>query len=152
MHWRRRPQRLEARREAVVLAARRAKDAGELERARELVYAALGALASRAPGCVVGSTALPTLLFSALGSEGGGLRLAVAESLGAVAGVYTGAAPSILDDLASLLLRCADSPEPRVRQAALDWAVRVFPFADVRARYICLRLVSDPRVEVRGLA
>jgi hypothetical protein len=39
-----------------------------------------------------------------------------------------------------------------VRQAAIDWAVRCFPFSDPRARFTALRLVGDTRVEVREAA
>jgi hypothetical protein len=31
----------------------------------------------------------------------------------------------------------------RVRLVVIDWAVRIFPFSNVRARYLCLRLVGE---------
>lgn len=130
------------------------RDAQEQQRLREHVYSAIGTLAARVPTAFASSLAVPKLLFAKLGSEDADVRLSVSEALSMVAGVYrSGEAPAaVLEDLHGLLEAAATSSEPRVRQAALDWAVRVFPFSDVRARYICIQLVGDPRVEVRELA
>lgn len=85
------------------------------------------------------------------------LRLAAAELLAALASAYapkgagsttgsptpvTAVTPAMLEELHGLLGGYAGHSEHRVRLAVLDWAVRIFPFSNVRARYICMRLVG----------
>lgn len=94
------------------------------------------------------------------------LRLAAGELLAALAGAYSPPPPpdkqlqqsqkpptaplapvypAILEELHGLLANCAGHADYRVRLAALDWAVRIYPFSNVRARYLCVRLVGEQR-------
>lgn len=144
------------------------RESNEKDRLREVVYSAIGALATRVPAAFASSLAVPKLLFQRLSTEDPTMRLSVAEALSMLAGVYSfrrgGAAAvsqgivypqvstTVLEDLHDLLSHYGEHKESRVRIAVLDWANRVFPFSDVRARYICCKLVGDVRVEVREAA
>ena len=88
--------------------------------------------------------------------------MSVGELVGALVGVYTvrrdsgdgetghEATPDgVLEEIRGILERSARSSEPRVRLAAAEWAGRVYAFSDVRARYTCVMLLGDERVEVR---
>ena len=166
-----------ARAEAARIAASAYRESGERERLREATYSAIGALAARAPAAFQGSLAVAKRLFAALRDEDPSVRLSVAEALSSLATAYEtprrggGSTPlsvALREELHDLLLLASDTGRStaagdgtdsgdeivgstdnyRVRLAAIDWASRVFPFSDVRARYLALRLTADRRPEV----
>jgi len=120
-------------------------------RLRESAYGALGSLAAAAPEACAKDLTLPTLLFGRLQDEQSDAKLAVAEALSRIAPAFA-AAPRERRGGIELLLEHARNGEPRARQAALDWACTVFPFDDVRARFLCVLLAGDARVELRDAA
>lgn len=85
-------------------------------------------------------------------SEDSELRLCVAEAVSVLASCYQPAADGVKAALVPLLTACARSGEPRCRLTALDWFQRLFPFADLTARSVCVTLSADDRSDVRAAA
>ena len=55
-----------------------------------------------------------------------------------------------LDDIRLLLLDAITTQTSSgVRLCAAQWAVRLFPFSDAAARYICILAAADTKIEVR---
>ena len=54
-----------------------------------------------------------------------------------------------LQDIKALLLEGIGNPSEGVRLCSTQWATRLFPFADVEARYICVLAAADKKLEVR---
>ena len=119
---------------------------------RESTYSAFGQLAQRVPHVFASNTMVVKMLFSQLETEDVDLRLPISESLSLIASGYVAASPSILAELSTLLTSKLHVAEQRARQAALDWFKRVFPFAEMPARYACVVLAADSRSEVRSAA
>lgn len=59
---------------------------------------------------------------------------------------HTGAT---LHSIQELLLEGIRNPSEGVRFCAAQWAVRLFPFGDVTARYVCILAAADHKLEVR---
>lgn len=49
----------------------------------------------------------------------------------------------------ALLLASVASPKEAARLAAAQWAMRLFDFAHVPARYVCVLAAGDTKLEVR---
>ena len=54
-----------------------------------------------------------------------------------------------MQDIKALLLEGIGNPSEGVRLCSTQWATRLFPFADVEARYICVLAAADKKLEVR---
>ena len=55
-----------------------------------------------------------------------------------------------LDDIRTLLLDgITTQMSSGVRFCSVQWAVRLFPFSDAAARYICMLAAADTKIEVR---
>ncbi len=54
-------------------------------------------------------------------------------------------AGEVLAAVQQLLLDGVRQPQEVVRMAALQWALKLFPFRDVPARYVCVLAAADSR-------
>lgn len=55
------------------------------------------------------------------------------------------AADEVLAGVRQLLLDSIQAPHESVRMVALQWALKLFPFSDVPARYVCILGAADTR-------
>ncbi|PRW21127.1 proteasome-associated ECM29-like protein isoform X1 [Chlorella sorokiniana] len=120
---------------------------------RGFTYQAVGQLAQRQPQAFAGRTDIAARFFSALATEPAGVRAAVQEATASLAAAFRGAQGDTAEALQQLL---ADSiaqqqPEP-VRMAALQWAIKLFPFGHIPARYLCMLAAADPRFQISEAA
>lgn len=55
--------------------------------------------------------------------------------------------------LQQLLLGSVAAQQPEaVRMAALQWSIKLFPFAHIPARYLCILAAADPRFQIAEAA
>lgn len=115
---------------------------------------AIGQLAQRCPAAFSSRPEVAERFFQALATEPPGVRAAVQESTTALAQAFRGAGGEAGAAVQALLLRTVTSPEEAVRGAAVQWAVRLYPFAHAPARYICILAAGDVRYSIAeaGLA
>ena len=85
-------------------------------------------------------------------SEAPEVKVSVQEALSLCCGAYTGASEVTKELLMGLLLSSHRIPAHQPRFCAVYWANRLFAFRDVRARYVCLLAIGDPKTEVRDEA
>jgi len=119
---------------------------------RGFTYSAVGQLALRAPQLFLADVAIAERLFESLASEPPELKVSVQEALSMSCNAYSGVAGADKERLIALLLDASCGAKKHSHQArfcAVYWANRLFPFSDVRARYVCLLAVADPKIEVR---
>eukprot|EP01138_Halocafeteria_seosinensis_P007262 gb/GECG01007425.1/.p1 GENE.gb/GECG01007425.1/~~gb/GECG01007425.1/.p1 ORF type:complete len:2121 (+),score=256.73 gb/GECG01007425.1/:1-6363(+) len=130
------------------------------KRVREMAYSSLGSLSEHYPHIVRdtkierpdgSSTGVPEGLFELLSAEASETQLSVVEAASRVSFAFQNPG-SQNSRLSNLLLKYACHQNARTRQVALEWALRIFPFSDVRARYLCLLLLDDSRQEIRDHA
>ena len=142
--------------------------AAALTTVREHAYSALASLCLKAPGVVLAghhsggvpskrgpvdaALRVPRFLFERLAGEAPEQRVSVAEALSAAGNMLRNCSPDLAEPLNALLIQQALSPDLRCRRAALQWAVSVFPFGDVRARFVCCALAGDPAREIATAA
>ncbi|KAG2487332.1 hypothetical protein HYH03_014048 [Edaphochlamys debaryana] len=144
---------------------------------RGFAYQAIGSLAQRVPELLRPRIDIARRFFTALSDEPPGVRAAVAEATGALsrafvvaggAGGQAADAPAAESDsstgvdtpsgrvrtaeLDELLLESVRSSKDAVRSAAVQWACRLFPFAHVPARWVCVLAAGDNKHEIREAA
>jgi len=119
---------------------------------RGFTYSAIGQVAQRAPQLFAGDVGIASMLFGAFASEAPEVKVSVQEALSLCCGAYTGASEVTKELLMGLLLSSIESPAHQPRFCAVYWANRLFAFRDVRARYVCLLAIGDPKTEVRDEA
>ncbi|PSC71704.1 proteasome-associated ECM29-like protein [Micractinium conductrix] len=120
---------------------------------RGFTYQAIGQLSQRQPQAFAGHTDIAARFFSALSTEPAGVRAAVQEATASLASAFRGAAGDTATALQQLLLDSvqAQQPEP-VRMAALQWAIKLFPFGHIPARHLCILASADPRFQLAEAA
>ena len=131
---------------------------------RGFCYQALGQLATRRRALVTGSADIAARVFAALVTEPEGARASVQDAARALATAYEGCGGGVAMAIEGLLLasidadaasgaaRIAGGGEASQRLAAAQWARRLFPFAHVPARYLCVVAAGDAKPEVRDEA
>ncbi|GAB4815511.1 hypothetical protein N2152v2_002557 [Parachlorella kessleri] len=119
---------------------------------RGFTYQAIGQLAQCQPQAFAGRTDIAERFFTALASEPAGVRATVQESVSALGGAFKGSQGDVLDAVRQLLLEGVSHPQEVVRMAALQWALKLFPFQDVHARYICILGAADTRFSIAEAA
>ncbi len=63
------------------------------------------------------------------------------------AGCWT--AESSVERIEELLLESISSEQQASRLCAVQWAIRLFPFAHLPSRYVCIMGAGDAKLEVR---
>jgi len=116
---------------------------------RSFTYQALGQLAARQPQLFARDTSAAARFFQALVTEPPGVRASVQEAVGSLAAAYRGCTGTAAEEIESLLLTSIAAPEEGRRLAAVQWALRLFPFRHVAARYVCCTAAGDRKLEVR---
>jgi hypothetical protein len=120
---------------------------------RGRLYSLLGQLSLRAPALFNGNTKMMHLFFGALTSETDSqVQQNVHEGLSLLRQAYSGVGGGLAMELQTMLLDLVHHDERRVRLCAVQCMNRLFPFNDVKARYMCLSLLNDASVEVRDEA
>jgi proteasome component ECM29 len=130
---------------------------------RSFAYQAIGQLAQRLPSALQGRTDLASRCFSALATEPPGVRAAVAEATSSLAAAFqdrdTGTDEAILQLLETSIggnygtnQQQQYFPPDAVRGAAIQWAVRLFPFWHLQARYLCILGTADTRIQLASAA
>ncbi len=128
---------------------------------RSFAYQAIGQLAQRLPAALQGRTELASRCFAALASEPPGVRAAVAEATSSLAAAFQ-ERDSATDEAILQLLETSIGnygntqqqyfPPDAVRGAAVQWAIRLFPFSHLQARYLCILGTADTRVQLASAA
>jgi len=117
---------------------------------RGFTYSALGQLARRAPHLFLADISIAERLFESLAAEPPEVKVSVQEALSMSCTAYRGVAGNDKERLITLLLSAMSKKDAhQARFCAVYWANRLFTFSDVRARYVCLLAVADPKIEVR---
>lgn len=124
---------------------------------RGFTYQAIGQLATRLPAVFRGRIDIAESFFSALSSEPAGVRAAVAEATSSLSLAFKTSTPTGEDGgdaeaIHALLLKSISSPSEAVRMSAIQWAVNLFPFTDVTARYMCILETADVRFQLAEAA
>ena len=119
---------------------------------RSFGYQAIGQLAQRLPSALRGRTDLAARCFSALATEPAGVRAAVAEATSALAAVFAQRDAATDAELLQLLENSIKQHQEAVRGAAIQWAIRLFPFDHVQARYMCIVGTADVRGQLATAA
>ena len=89
---------------------------------------------------------LPDMMFELLSSGENELRASAQEALSSLVEAYVvSATTDVLDRLRTKLLMRTMEDDFRVRNCALTWLGRLYPFEDPAVRYVCMELSSDPR-------
>ncbi|KAK9834910.1 hypothetical protein WJX81_007994 [Elliptochloris bilobata] len=116
---------------------------------RGFTYQAVGQLAARMPALLAANPPVAAHFFAALSTEPPGVRAALQEALGSLAGAYAGCKGAAATSMEALVLESIGSGEEAVRLAAAQWAARLFPFGHVPARYVCVLAAGDDKLGVR---
>ncbi|EFN52702.1 hypothetical protein CHLNCDRAFT_138705 [Chlorella variabilis] len=120
---------------------------------RGFTYQAVGQLAQRQPQAFAGRTDIAARFFAALATEPPGVRAAVQEATASLASAFRDAKGETAAALQQLLLESVGQQQPEaVRMAALQWAIKLFPFAHIPARYLCILAAADPRFQIAEAA
>jgi proteasome component ECM29 len=123
---------------------------------RGFTYQAIGQLATRLPDVFRGRIDIAESFFSALSSEPAGVRAAVAEATSSLSLAFkastTGGDAGDAEAIHALLLKSISSRSEAVRMSAVQWAVNLFPFTDVTARYMCILETADVRFQLAEAA
>jgi len=129
---------------------------------RSFAYQAIGQLAQRLPSALQGRTELASRCFSALATEPPGVRAAVAEATSSLAAAFQDKDSSTDEAILELLETSIGGnygnnqqqylPPDAVRGAAVQWAIRLFPFSHLQARYLCILGTKDTRVQLASAA
>jgi proteasome component ECM29 len=129
---------------------------------RSFAYQAIGQLAQRLPSALQGRTELASRCFSALATEPPGVRAAVAEATSSLAAAFQERDSSTDEAILELLETSIGGnygnnqqqyvPPDAVRGAAVQWAIRLFPFSHLQARYLCILGTADTRVQLAAAA
>ncbi|KAI9197483.1 proteasome stabiliser-domain-containing protein [Polychytrium aggregatum] len=125
--------------------------ANENENLRGFAYEAIGLISKRAPELFMADATILFNLFKAVSTEQRNVRVSVQEALASMIPAYQ----NVVSDtekklvLEALLLENMDKPEHQARYVAAKYTNALFPFSYPLARYICLQLSSDPKLEVR---
>lgn len=119
---------------------------------RSFAYQAIGQLAQRLPAALQGRTDLAARCFSALATEPPGVRAAVAEATSSLVAAFEERAEGTDDEILQLLESSINQHQDAVRGAAVQWAVRLFPFDHVQARYLCILGTADTRMPLATAA
>ncbi|KAJ2797321.1 proteasome component M29, partial [Coemansia guatemalensis] len=93
-------------------------------------------------------------MFEAFATESTGVRLSIQEGLLAMLPAYDARkmAGMVREQLLALLQRQLESPIYQARYCALRYAISVFPFAEINARWLCMLGLADTRPEIQQLA
>ncbi|KAK9810293.1 hypothetical protein WJX72_008148 [[Myrmecia] bisecta] len=116
---------------------------------RGFTYQAVGQLAQRVPTLFQNDTDIAARFFAALSWEPPGVRASVQEAVSTLATSYTGCTGEAAAKIEGLLLDSIASPQEASRLCAVQWAVRLFPFDHLPARYICILGAGDHKLEIR---
>jgi len=119
---------------------------------RSFAYQALGQLAQRHAAALQGRVDIATLCFHGLAAEPPGVRAAVQEATSCLAGAFMQRDASTESELLDMLHASMNHPQEAVRGAAVQWAVRLFPFDHVQARYLCILGSADSRMQLADAA
>lgn len=122
---------------------------------RGLIYNSVGQLAAKTPVLVNKNLNLLNLYLDALKKETDSqVQQNLHEGLSLLREAYTSATAAVKDKLRQNLLKLGldDATPRRVRLCALQSMNRLFPFADVHARYLCLWLSADTQINIRDEA
>ena len=119
---------------------------------RSFAYQAIGQLAQRLPTALQGRTDLAARCFSALATEPPGVRAAVAEATSCLVTVFEDRGDGTDEEILQLLETSIGQHQDAVRGAAVQWAVRLFPFNHAQARYLCILGTADTRMPLATAA
>ncbi|GMH36012.1 hypothetical protein BSKO_03880 [Bryopsis sp. KO-2023] len=115
---------------------------------RGFTYQALGQMAQKVPSVFQDNPDIAERLFLSLTSEPAGVRAQVQEAISVMATAYKGSEDDARKDIENLLIKSIQSSEAAVRLCAVQWAVKLFPYEHIPARYICILGAGDTKVEV----
>ncbi|KAJ2082230.1 proteasome component M29 [Coemansia sp. RSA 988] len=121
---------------------------------RGSAYLALGTLAWRAPALTQDNLDQLQGMFEAFIKESTGVRLSIQEGLLVMLPAYDSRKMTELvrKQLLALLQKQLESQIYQARYCALRYAISVFPFAEISARWLCMLGLADTRPEIQQLA
>ncbi|KAJ1773715.1 proteasome component M29 [Coemansia sp. RSA 1843] len=121
---------------------------------RGAAYVAWGTLVRRAPALVLDDLEHVQSIFEAFETESATVRLSIQEALVAMLPAYKSQRISISlqSQLLGLLQKQLTSPIHQARYVALRYAISVFPFTNMDARWLCILGLADSKSEIQLLA
>jgi hypothetical protein len=119
---------------------------------REAAYNLVSVISLKTPFLFSTDLQVAKMLFSALSSETPTVKLTVQQVLSSVATAYSASSDAVKNIISEMLLENIHHTDPKVRRCSVEWAMSIFPFHYVPARFICMCLCGDPLPEVREVA
>eukprot|EP00210_Caulerpa_lentillifera_P004901 g4677.t1 len=115
---------------------------------RGYAYEAIGQLAQRIPSAFAENVQIAEDLFEALESESAGVRSQLQSAVACLAYAFKKMDNQTEDSIKRLLMKSIQNKHSIVRLASITWCIKLFPFSDCFARYICVLGAGDDRGEV----
>lgn len=131
-----------------------ADDTTENQLLRGSAYVTLGTIGKRMPHLLTqtGDLGILEMLFNRISAEPEAVRGSVQDALKLLVPAFKSLSDALNAKLETLLLASVERTEYQARLAAVQYAIKIFPFSHVASRFVCILGVSDDRPEVRDEA
>ncbi|KAJ3256608.1 hypothetical protein HK103_005242 [Boothiomyces macroporosus] len=127
------------------------QDAG-LENIRGLTYESIGMISKKVPELFQNDLEIAKRFLTSIPLESPNVRVSLQDALVSLLPAYRGISEELKKELQILLLENIDSPEHQSRYISLKYAIEIYDFTDVTARYISLLATADSKLEIRELS
>eukprot|EP01119_Soliformovum_irregulare_P015728 TRINITY_DN4466_c0_g1_i1.p1 TRINITY_DN4466_c0_g1~~TRINITY_DN4466_c0_g1_i1.p1 ORF type:complete len:1775 (+),score=639.94 TRINITY_DN4466_c0_g1_i1:70-5394(+) len=121
-------------------------DANELKR---FAYVAIGLLSKRLPRLFSEDLAIITTFFTSLAAEEQSVKGSIQDGLTMLCSAYVKSTPEAKEHIMDLVAKSIDKGDYQAKFVSLFYINRLFPFDNVKGRYLCLTLVDDSKLEVK---